>query len=84
MSRCKFAPEYKVVKKAFVGEDIGAPYVGYGISCRRKNPLTGKYITRQIDDISTKKEMVSDIAELFNKYCLSPDCFQSAVVDIIS
>lgn len=84
MNRCEFAPVYKVTRKAFDGEEIGAPYVGYGISCRRKDPLTRKYITRRIDDISTQREMASDMVELFNKYCLSPDCFERAVVDIIS
>lgn len=84
MNRCEYAPKYTVTKKAFEGEDVGVPYIGYGISCRRKDPLTGKYMTRRIDDISTRREMTSDIAELFNKYCLSPDCFERAVVDIIS
>lgn len=84
MTRCEYAPVYKVTRKTIVREDIGVPYTGYGISCRRKDPLTRKYITRRIDDISTKREMAFDMAELFNKYCLSPDCFESAVVDIIS
>lgn len=84
MNRCEYAPVYKVTRKAFIGEDIGVPYIGYGISCRRKDPLTRKYNTRRIDDISTKREMAFDMAELFNKYCLSPDCFEAAVVNMIS
>lgn len=82
VSRCLYAPVYRVISSERTTED-GTPYTAYGISCTRKDVLGGNFV-RTIEDISSDPELVGSMVNLFNMSCLSVDCFQRAVEDLIS
>lgn len=83
MRRCKFAPEYELINTTVENEELGT-YVTYGISCKRKDAISGRCYMRAIEDVSTDKETVSGMVELFNMCCLSPDYLKNVVVSLIS
>lgn len=83
MKRCKYAPVYQVIESTMESEDNGS-YVGYGLTCHRKDFFGGKDTVRVIEDMSTDRELVSSIGDLFNLCCLPVDCFKDAVIDLLS
>ena len=72
---------YTVFSECRHNPNVGK-YVGYGINCFASSPFKRSHIS-SLPDISTDKEFVSNLADLFTRNNLYPCHIEDAVLDAI-
>lgn len=71
--KCRFAPRYRVTIKIRDGK------TAYGITGRRCDPLTGREVRRDMEDVAGCLEDTRGIVRLLNARCVGLEWMREAV-----